>query len=523
MPNRVVWTFVAKDKFSRISNLIKRRTVVMKKEFNKLNVAAKRASKSMKKMAGSMKAMSMAAGIAVAGSLKAFSDMEKGITNVLTLLGDEEVEQFGGRIERLATESLTKFGFATEETTQALFNNVSALGANEQSFVAFGAAQKLAIGGVTSLDVSVSGIAAVMNAYGESASDATQVANAFFAAQKKGTTDVQKLASNIGAVAPIASNLGVSYQELLATMAQLTMGGLSTEEATTSLKGVLSALQRPIGTAKKMFTELGIPFGVTAVRGAGLAKTLAKIAEVSEKQPDLIAELIPNIRALTGVSSLGAEQIQRIQSIVESMNEDQLSPAFQKQMETFSRATALLKGNLVAMFITIGSHLAPIFLKIAGVIRILIDYFNTWSDSNKKLAAYAVLAVAVLAPLAAGIAMVITVLGPGLAVLGGFMLALGGLPILIAAVIALLITLATKFEAVRYGFSQTGKWISKVLGFGDGDDALDVTGSAETTNKNTFEGELTVNAAKGTVSDVKSKSTGGKVGLNVAENMVGAS
>ena len=521
MPNRVVWTFVAKDKFSRISQLIKRRTVVMKKEFNRLNKAVKKTSKAMKKMAGSMKMMSAAAGLAVVGSLKAFGDMEKGITNVLTLLDDKEVEKFGGKIESMATDSLTKFGFATEETTQALFNNVSALGANEQSFAAFEAAQKLAIGGVTTLDTSVSGIAAVMNAYGDSAGDATQVANAFFAAQKKGTTDVSKLASNIGAVAPIASNLGVSYQELLATMAQLTQGGLSTEEATTSLKGVLSALQRPIGTAKKMFTELGIPFGVTAVRGAGLAKTLAKIAEVSEKQPDLIAELIPNIRALTGVSSLGADQIARIQGIVESMNEDQLSPAFQKQMETFNRSTALLKGNMTALFITIGSHLAPVFLKIAGWVRMLIDYFNTWSDANKKLAAYALLAVAVLAPLVAGIAAVITVLGPGLAVIGGFMLALGGLPILIAAVVALLVVLATKFEAVRYGFSETGKWFKKILGFGD--EELDVNGNAEMTNKNTFEGSMTVNAAKGTVSDVKSKSTGGNVGLNVAENMAGAS
>jgi len=520
--NRVVWTFFAKDKFSLVAQRIKDKTANLKKEFKRLHEASKNVAKSLKKVAKSLRVVSAVAAGAVLGSLKAFSDMEKGITNVLTLLDDKQVAKFGGTIDKLATDSLTKFGFNTEETTQALFNNVSALGANEKSFEAFAAAQKLAIGGVTTLDTSVSGIAAVMNAYRDEVGSAEDVANAFFAAQKKGTTDVTKLASNIGAVAPIAHAMGVSYQELLATMAQLTQGGLSTEEATTSLKGVLNTLMRPVGRAQAEFKRLGIPFGVTAVKGAGLAKTLQRIAEVAKDQPDIIAELIPNIRALTGVTSLGATELAIIQETIASMNQDQLSPAFEKQMATFSKSTALLKGNLVAMGITIGAQLAPMFIWLADKIRGLIDWFNGLSDTWKSVFSYALVVVAVLAGLFSAAAIAVTLFGAGAAIVAG---AIGAAFAAIISVPGLIVAGIIAAGVAIWAFWDDIKGIAgKVMDFiGFGDDPMEVKGSADINKTSKYSGVLTVNTPPGTTADLKSKTTGDPIGLRLGKNMETAS
>ena len=523
MPNRVVFEFLAKDKFSAIAKKIHRRNVKMRWSFRKLKRSVDKTGKVMKKLAGSMKFLSLAAGVAVTGSLKAFGNMEKGITNVLTLLDDKQVAKFGGAIEKLSIESLTKFGFSTEETTKALFDNISALGTSEKSFEAFAASQRLAIGGVTGLDVAVDGITSIMNAYKNGTQTAEEVANSFFAAQKAGKTTVQELAFNIGKVAPIANVMGIGFKELMATMAQLTLVGLSTEDATTALKGVMTTLQRPAAEARKEFTRLGIPFGVTALKAKGLAFALTQIAKAAETDADIIAELIPNVRALTGISALGAAEIANIQKIIASTSVDVLSPAVIKQMETFNIAVAILKGNIVAAAIAIGAQLAPGFIWLGEKIRGLIDWFQGLSDTTKKWIAYGLVLVAVVSVIAVGLAVMATVIGAAgaaIAVIFGFIFSIPGL---IAAMIVA--TLAAITIAVVQSWDQIKGIVGAIKNFfGFGDSELDANLSKDITSssKSTFEGELTIKTPKGTTSNMKTK-TSGNSNSTFGTNMVDAS
>ena len=149
MANRVVWTFLAKDKFSGAAKSIARRTQVMKDKFKSLNATMKKTGKGIKKVGQSLTKMSIVSSAAVVGSLKAFGDMEQGLTNVFTLMSDEQIEEFGDRINKLSTGSLNKFGFNIEETNQALFDTVSALQVSTTTLDAFEASQKLAIGGAS--------------------------------------------------------------------------------------------------------------------------------------------------------------------------------------------------------------------------------------------------------------------------------------------------------------------------------------------------------------------------------------
>jgi len=200
-------------------------------------------------------------GIPTLAAVATFGKMEKGLTNVLTLLSKEEILVYKDRLRKIQDGAIG-LGFSIEDTNKAMFDNISALQMNESAIQAFEMAQKLAIGGVTEISTTVSGLAAVMNSYGKETTSASEVANAFFSAQRAGMTTVEKLALNVGTVAPIAKQAGIGFKELLATMSQLTLGGLSTDMAATALRGAISGLLKPADQAAKVLKYFNVPVGL---------------------------------------------------------------------------------------------------------------------------------------------------------------------------------------------------------------------------------------------------------------------
>ena len=188
-------------------------------------------------------------------------DFQKEMTNVYTLLTDEEITRLGDSLSKGALNIAKKSGLGSEDVTKAMYDALQA-GQTAETVVNFlDKASVLAVGSVTSLAVSVDGLTTVMNSYKLSAEEATNVADAFYSAQKAGKTTSEELSQNIGKAAPIAASLAVSYQELLAATAALTNGGISTTESMTNMKALFSNLLKPTGEAEKILTKLGVPFG----------------------------------------------------------------------------------------------------------------------------------------------------------------------------------------------------------------------------------------------------------------------
>jgi hypothetical protein len=295
---------------------------------------------------------------------------------------------------------------------------------------------------------------------------------------------------------------------------------VSTEEATTSLTGVISSLLKPSSEAEKILSRLGVPFGATALRANGLVGTLEKLTVVSEKYPDKLAEAIPNIRGLTAASALQKEELARIREIVASMNTDQLSPAFAKQMETFSRSTSVLRGQLTATAIAIGAELAPVFLGFAKIVKKGLTIFNGFSSGTKKWIAIMIGIVAVLAPVIIGIGILVGLLAPAVALIGGITVTMVGwvaaIGAAIAAVVALGVAVFQNFDKIKGAFNK----VKNFFGFGGDQESLDVTGAADIVNTSQAEVNVNLNAPKGVVDNVKTVTTGNTSGLNLGVNMV---
>jgi len=295
-------------------------------------------------------------------------DFQKEMTNVYTLLTDDEMAKFGDKLKQGAT-AIAKTGIASKDVTTAMYDALQA-GQSAETVVSFlQKASVLAVGSVTSLATSVNGLTTVMNSYKLSAEEAGNVADAFYSAQKAGKTTSEELSDNIGKAAPIASSLAVSYQELLSATAALTNGGISTTESITNLKALFSNLLKPTGEAEKILTKLGIPFGATAVKAAGFTNVLQKLSEATQKYPDDVARAITSVDALTVVTALSGKGFDEYTRVLGIVNTDvgensALQRSYAMQMETTAMLIARNKEELQAQRIEVGEKLQPVLLKI---------------------------------------------------------------------------------------------------------------------------------------------------------------
>lgn len=358
---------------------------------------------------------SLPAAAGMTGVIASFSTFEKGLTNVLTLLDDEAIKNLGPQLKS-ASLAAVDAGFTIGDANKALFDTISALGGSEKSLEAFSLAQKLAIAGVTDLSIASDGLTSVMNAYGKEVTDANEVANAFFSAQRGGKTTVEELANNIGKVAPAAKLAGVGFKELLSAVAQLTLGGLSTEQATTSLSSALASLIKPSKEAEKVLKKFKVPFGATQIKAKGLQFTLEKLAIATKKNPDALAEMIPSVEALRAIGGLTSKELANMDKIIKSINKDikegtGLNSAYAKQQSTVSRMFSELTGEFKVFLTAVGDAISPIIKAGIFILRGLVAVLNDLTPAGKFVIGTLLGLGAVVGPLIFGLGTLLKVFG----------------------------------------------------------------------------------------------------------------
>ncbi len=325
---------------------------------------------------------------AVVGSIKAFTEFEKSLTDVQTLLKYNE-----RTLERGALEILPKYGLAIKDVNRALFDAISAGIPATESVEFLHEAAILAVGGVTDLRTAVDGLTSILNTYSLSADHAKSVSDALYVGQKYGKTTVEKLVNQLGRVAPIAKIANISYQTMIGSLASLTKGGLNTEESVTILRQVISALIKPAHQAGLVLKDASVPTGLLAIRTQGLVVALEALNQAYRENPDAISGMIPNIRAFTGVSAFSEKRLIELKKIVGEVETDttSLTRAYDEQMRTLQKRWDVAKSSVKSYGIVMGDYLSPAlksvlkqFSKMADMSRTQINLTMDATDQLKK-------------------------------------------------------------------------------------------------------------------------------------------
>jgi TP901 family phage tail tape measure protein len=161
-------------------------------------------------------------------------------------------------------------------------------------------------------------LAGALNAYGESSEMAGLRAAEFYKAITMGHMRAGDLATALGRVQSIAHELGVSVEEVNASLVSLTIGGLKASEAGTQLRGALTALLKPTPEMTKALHTLGVESGPAAIATWGWQEALEKVKNTTDGAAESLAKLFPNVRGGAGAFRLLSEGAQKYKEMMDA-------------------------------------------------------------------------------------------------------------------------------------------------------------------------------------------------------------
>ena len=214
-------------------------------------------------------------------------------------------------VQKEAASIATKYGKDIVDVTESIYDALSSGVSEDNVFNFVESSSKLATAGFTDVQTASEGLISVLNAYGGEIKglngdfiDLNELANRFVITQDLGRAEVGDLAENIGKVAPSAAIVGVSVDEMLASVASISAVTGNASDTMTQLNAILTSVSTASDKTKKAAKEMGIDFSSSAIQAKGLYNWLAEVAEKTGGNDELIAELFPDVREFKGFAAL---------------------------------------------------------------------------------------------------------------------------------------------------------------------------------------------------------------------------
>lgn len=323
-----------------------------------------------------------AAGALMVGAMrkagKEASQFESTLTTSVTQIGvsAREMDRMGQ-----AALGLADTGRGPQELGEALFfaqsaglRGAEALDVVEQS----AKASSIGLGDTATVtDLTTSAI----NAYGSANLDAAQAGDILVGTVREGKASADQLTTSMGQVLPIASNMGISFDQVGAAMAAMTRTGTSASESSTQLRAIMVSLLKPAEQSQEALAQFGLSAeGLRqTIREDGLHSALMEIKTAIGGNDAAMSAIFPNVRALAGVLDLTGASAESTAGIFERMTNTTglLSDGFDEWSDTTEAAEARFSASMEAARIAAGEGLKPALTGLldtgAGLAEMFVD------------------------------------------------------------------------------------------------------------------------------------------------------
>jgi TP901 family phage tail tape measure protein len=308
--------------------------------------------------------------LAAAGgaALKFASDFESNMTKAVTLSG--LTEEAAARMRDEILQLGPAVGAGPGELSRGLLVVTSTGLRGAEAMQVLGNAAKASAVGLGETDAVARAITAAINSYGKENLSAAQATDILYRTVKAGGAEATELAGVLGRVTGVASQVGVSFQEVGAFIATFTRLGVDAAEATTSLGAVMSTLLKPTQEAEDALKMAGTSIEALRieVKEKGLTQSLLDLTARFKGNDDALAAIIPNVRALRGVMGTAGAQATTFKDVLaEVSNEtDTLEKAFDRTTKNSAFKWDAFWAKVEKVAISAGDKIAPSFDKIVN-------------------------------------------------------------------------------------------------------------------------------------------------------------
>ena len=187
-----------------------------------------------------------------------YMELDSATQKIKSLQG--EAKALAPEFKSMSLSMAQSLGVSAVEIQTGAYEALSAgIKASREDIEAFmSASTKLAVGGSESVQNTTDVLSSMLNAYGESASKATEYSDVLSATVNYGKTSMSELASSMAQVIPTASAYGFSIKDVGGALALMTANGIPTAQATTKLNQMLVEMQKPGAEMTKVLNNAGV-------------------------------------------------------------------------------------------------------------------------------------------------------------------------------------------------------------------------------------------------------------------------
>lgn len=309
-------------------------------------------------------------------------DFEEAMAKVSLMVDANEVDmdKLGESVKALSNT----YGISTKEIANALYETMSAGVSAADSIKFLDVAIKNSRGGITETTTSVNTLTNVMNAYGVESDKAIEISDKLLMLQKFGKTTVGEFGNEIGRIAPLAAQTGVSVEELFSSIATLTKNSIGSSEALTGMRSIVSAVIAPTSEAAKEAERLGIQFDASALKGKGFEKFLEDVMRKTHGNTESLTKLFGNVNALNAIMLLTSKKGSKDfkEALNQINNATGMTDESMGKLDTRSQRVRQTIESLKNSFADAGNAILPI---LDSILKILTPLFTLIGNMNPVL------------------------------------------------------------------------------------------------------------------------------------------
>lgn len=409
------------------------------------NAGIKKAGASLKSFSSSLRSITLPlAGVGTASTYLA-NTFDKNMTKIKTLVGDsaKNFELYQSRIKRVSLET----GRSANDLSDALFAVTSAGVKGAPAMELLEMASKASAVGMGDVKDIARATTGVMNAFAKEGMTATHSMNVFKRIVETGNLEASELAPTLGRVVGMAQTMGISFEEVGASIATFTRLGVDSASAVTGLRSIMAGLASPTQEAKDTMAE----FGLTAeglrdkLTTDGLAGTLELLMEKTDGNIDALSSLFPNIRALTAVLGTAGSQGKAYKDVLAQIQDSHgaLDEAFETTSKSSSFKLDQAMNGMKQSMQDIGAVILPM---VASALASVSNVINKAVTAFTSLDGETQLLVGSLAGITIALPTIISLGGTLLSVFGALLSPIG---LIVAGLSAVAYVVYNEWEGIK--------------------------------------------------------------------------
>lgn len=373
---------IAEDQY----RAIQREVVKTEQELKKLDESLKNTNTNWKEVeknldkvgGGLLKASAPLLAFSVASG-KAAMDFEEAMAKVSLMVDTNEVDM--QKMSKSVKDLSNQYGVSTKDIANALYETMSAGVSAGDSIKFLGVALKNGKAGITDTVTSVNTLTNVMNAYGIETDKAIEISDKLLMLQKFGKTTVGQFGNEIGRIAPLAAQTGVSVEELFSSIATLTKNSIGSSEALTGMRSIVSAIISPTSEASKEAEKLGLRFNATALKGKGFEDFLTEVMRKTKGNTESLTALFGNVNALNAIMLLTSQKGSKDfkEALNQINNATGITDESMEKLDTRSMRLSQTIESLKNSFADAGNAVLPI---LDSILKIITPIFTLLGNMN---------------------------------------------------------------------------------------------------------------------------------------------